>query len=63
MSRAKPIDYQGKYYKSAGVLQMTGRYHGQARAVLFQAGISAQSPENLAPSTQTYSSRRSQTST
>ena len=44
MSRAKPIDYEGKYYKSAGVLQMTGRYQGE-RPVLFQAGISAQSRE------------------
>ncbi len=44
MSRANPIDFQGKHYKSSGVLQMTGRYQGD-RPVLFQAGISAQSRE------------------
>jgi len=44
MSRTNPIDFQGKHYTSAGVPQMTGRYHGE-RPVLFQAGISAQSRE------------------
>jgi FMN-dependent oxidoreductase (nitrilotriacetate monooxygenase family) len=37
-----PIDFQGKYYSSKGVLQLTGRYQGE-RPLLFQAGISTQS--------------------
>lgn len=38
----RPVDYEGKYLKSSGVLQVTGRYKGD-RAVLFQAGISPHS--------------------
>lgn len=37
-----PIDYQGKYFKSKGVLQLTGRYEGE-RPLMFQAGISPES--------------------
>lgn len=38
----RPIDFQGKHYRSEGVLQLTGRYQGE-RPLLFQAGISTQS--------------------
>lgn len=41
-SLTKPVHYEGKYLKSEGVLQLTGRYKGD-RPVLFQAGISQQS--------------------
>lgn len=37
-----PIDFEGAYYKSEGVLQLTGRYEGE-RPLIFQAGISPQS--------------------
>ncbi|MFM2384350.1 MAG: hypothetical protein RL166_224 [Actinomycetota bacterium] len=37
-----PIDYEGDYYKSQGVLQLTGRYEDE-RPLLFQAGISPES--------------------
>ncbi|MEN9707472.1 MAG: hypothetical protein RIS31_1038 [Actinomycetota bacterium] len=37
-----PIDYEGEYYRSKGVLQLTGRHEGD-RPLLFQAGISTQS--------------------
>lgn len=39
-----PVDFEGDYYRSSGVLQLTGRYQGD-RPVLFQAGISPQSCE------------------
>ena len=41
-SLTHPIDFEGEYYKSKGVLQLTGRYQGE-RPLLFQAGISPQS--------------------
>lgn len=41
-SRTRPVDFEGKHYKSSGVLQLTGRYQGD-RPVLFQAGVSPQS--------------------
>jgi FMN-dependent oxidoreductase (nitrilotriacetate monooxygenase family) len=37
-----PIDYEGEYFSSKGVLQLTGRFEGE-RPLLFQAGISPQS--------------------
>lgn len=37
-----PVKFEGKYLKSEGVLQLTGRYKGD-RPVLFQAGVSPQS--------------------
>ena len=37
-----PIDYEGEYFSSKGVLQLTGRFEGE-RPLLFQAGISTQS--------------------
>ncbi len=39
-----PIKAEGKFYSSAGVLQLTGRYEGE-RPLLFQAGISPNSRE------------------
>lgn len=41
-ARTKPVDYQGEYYGSQGVLQLSGRYRGD-RPVLFQAGVSPRS--------------------
>lgn len=41
-SLTRPVDYEGTYFKSSGVLQLTGRYHGD-RPVIFQAGVSPQS--------------------
>lgn len=41
-SLTHPVDYNGKYFSSSGVLQLTGRYKGD-RPVMFQAGVSPQS--------------------
>lgn len=41
-SLTHPVDYEGKYFKSSGILQLTGRYQGD-RPVVFQAGVSPQS--------------------
>src|SRR5690606_21798294 len=43
-SLTHPIDVDGKYYKSAGVLPLPGRYRGE-RPMIFQAGVSKQSRE------------------
>ncbi|MEO8528877.1 MAG: NtaA/DmoA family FMN-dependent monooxygenase [Pseudolysinimonas sp.] len=40
----RPVNFEGKHYRSSGVLQLTGRYEGD-RPVLFQAGVSPQSRE------------------
>ncbi len=42
LSKAHPIDFQGKHYSSKGTMQMTGRYEGR-RPLIFQAGVSPQS--------------------
>ncbi len=38
----KPVDYEGKFFKSQGVMQLSGQYKGD-RPVIFQAGVSPQS--------------------
>lgn len=38
----RPVDYNGKYHSSRGVMQLSGRYKGD-RPVMFQAGVSPQS--------------------
>lgn len=41
-SLTKPVDYEGKYFKSQGVMQLSGQYKGD-RPVIFQAGVSPRS--------------------
>jgi FMN-dependent oxidoreductase (nitrilotriacetate monooxygenase family) len=43
-TRLKPVDFQGEYYRSAGVLGITGGYNGQ-RPVILQAGASDSSKQ------------------
>ncbi len=38
----KPVDYDGQFFKSQGVMQLSGQYKGD-RPVIFQAGVSPQS--------------------
>jgi FMN-dependent oxidoreductase (nitrilotriacetate monooxygenase family) len=43
-SRLRPVDFQGDYYRVAGVLGITGGYNGQ-RPVILQAGASESSKQ------------------
>lgn len=38
----RPVEFNGKFYSSSGVMQMSGQYQGD-RPVLFQAGVSSHS--------------------
>jgi FMN-dependent oxidoreductase (nitrilotriacetate monooxygenase family) len=43
-SLTQRVDYEGKHFRSSGILQLPGRYEGD-RPVMFQAGVSPQSRE------------------